>query len=291
MNLLNPVPNDPWRASGTGRPAGSVTRHASRVTARAFTLIEIAISLAIIGFAVLAIVGVLPIGMNTQRDNREETIINQDATVLMEAIRTGARGADYLTNYVYAISNYWQDYDDKGVALAGQSGVRGYTSTAAYNNEKLTNATRIIGLLSTPEYTGPDGMPVSSTFTNSFTSNRVYAYVRAISGLAVEKPPQDNQIMREDALTYRLLCVNAPMPVETNTFNHSPYAQQLAAAQRELRLSFSWPLMPSGKLLNNGSSPLTFRATVAGRIEVTNYYNLTNQWLYFYQPQSFTNAP
>jgi type II secretory pathway pseudopilin PulG len=35
-------------------------------------------------------------GHAEQRDNREETIINQDATVFMEAIRNGARGADDL---------------------------------------------------------------------------------------------------------------------------------------------------------------------------------------------------
>ena len=56
-------------------------------------MVEIAICLAIIGFALVAIIGVLPIGMNTQRDNREETIINQDATVFIEAIRNGAHGA------------------------------------------------------------------------------------------------------------------------------------------------------------------------------------------------------
>ena len=44
-----------------------------------FTMVEIAICLAIIGIALVSIIGVLPIGMNTQRDNREETIINQDA--------------------------------------------------------------------------------------------------------------------------------------------------------------------------------------------------------------------
>ena len=61
-------------------------------------MIEIAVSLAIIGFALVAIIGVLPIGMNVQQANREETIINQDATVLMDAIRSGSQGLDDLTN-------------------------------------------------------------------------------------------------------------------------------------------------------------------------------------------------
>ena len=50
-------------------------------------MIEIAIALAVIAFALVAIIGVLPIGMNVQRDNRAETIINHDATYWMEAIR------------------------------------------------------------------------------------------------------------------------------------------------------------------------------------------------------------
>src|SRR5665647_1612048 len=63
------------------------TRPSERPSECAFTMVEIAICLAIIGFALVAIIGVLPLGMNTQRDNREETIINQDATVLLEAVR------------------------------------------------------------------------------------------------------------------------------------------------------------------------------------------------------------
>ena len=66
----------------------------------AFTMIEIAISLAVIAFALVAIIGVLPTGMNVQKDNREDTIINQDGPYWLEAIRNGSRGLDYLTNYV-----------------------------------------------------------------------------------------------------------------------------------------------------------------------------------------------
>src|SRR5271156_3068044 len=75
-----------------------------------FTMVEVAISLAIIGIALVAIIGVLPMGMNVQRENREATVINQDATVFIEAIRNGARGLDDLTNYVYAITNHWTKF-------------------------------------------------------------------------------------------------------------------------------------------------------------------------------------
>src|SRR6266511_3471916 len=74
---------------------------------RGFTMIEIAIALAVIAFALVAIIGVLPIGLNVQRDNRAETIINQDATYWLEAIRGGAQGLDDMVNYVESITIKW----------------------------------------------------------------------------------------------------------------------------------------------------------------------------------------
>ncbi len=62
---------------------------------QAFTLVEIAICLGIIGFALVAIIGILPAGLQVQRDNKEDTIINQEGTYLLEAIRSGA---EELTN-------------------------------------------------------------------------------------------------------------------------------------------------------------------------------------------------
>ena len=81
-------------------------------------MVEIAICLAIIGIALVAIIGVLPIGLNVQKDNREETLIDQDATVFMENIRNGARGLDDLTNYVMAITNSWTLYTCNGTPSA-----------------------------------------------------------------------------------------------------------------------------------------------------------------------------
>jgi type II secretory pathway pseudopilin PulG len=269
-------------------------------------MIEIAICLAIIGFALLGIIGVLPIGMHTQRDTREETIINQDATVLLEVIRGAARGSDNLTNNVYAITNYSTLYDVNGVP--GPTRINGYTfsgvqintavyPTAPYSSAAITNGANIVGLLSTPEFIAnystnypPVPYPAYAAvhFNAGCYSNHVVAYVRSLSGLAAEKPPQNNPIMQEDTFTYRVYCVNAPLAVDTNTFNSSPFARQLAANQRELRMTFLWPQLPNG---NVGAGRQTFRATIAGQLAPTNYNGYLNQWLYFYQSQSFTNAP
>ena len=259
----------------------------SAFASSAFTMVEIAICLAIIGVALVAIIGVLPIGMRTQRDNREETVINQDATVFLEAIRSGARGLNDLTNYVYAITNYWTYYPSSGTP---NSGVNGYTYSAASamapfptSPFPLNSGTNIIGLLSTPEFTDATNFaPIYNLFNSSYLSNHVVAYVRSLSGPAVEKPPQDNQIIQADALAYRVLCVNAPVATDTNA--PSLYTTNLAASLHELRLTFLWPQLPNGSL---GAGRQTFRTMVAGQITQT----FTNgQWLYFYQPQSFTNV-
>jgi len=263
---------------------------------RGFTMVEIAISLAVIGIALVSIIGVLPIGMHTQRDNRQETIINQDATMLMEAIRNGAQGRDDLNNYVYAITNYVTHYPVNG---SPTTNIDGYTYTSATGTPlpipfwwTITNGMRIVGLLSTPEYTDINGQPLFSINNNiDYYSNHVVAYVRSMSGPAVEKPPQDpNSLIVGDSFTYRVLCVNAPvvadMTVVTNQFGvvTNEYFKQLNANLHEVRLSFFWPQQPNGSL---GPGRQTFRTLVAGKLVLnTNDGALS----YFYQPQSFVNV-
>src|SRR5262245_40961710 len=69
----------------------------------AFTMVEIALSIAVVAFALVAILGVLPTGMTVQKDNREDNIINQEGRYWMEALRSGALVED-LTNYVESIT-------------------------------------------------------------------------------------------------------------------------------------------------------------------------------------------
>ena len=189
----------------------------------AFTLIEVAICLAIIGIALVGIIVALPIGLNTSRDNREETIIAQDANVLLELIRNGSHGPDDLTNYVYAIKNSWTLFNPDG--SVNKSGVNDYDylnasvspvqSTPPYKFvAPINTGSNIISLLSTPEFTDLNGEPLAS-FINGGYSNHVFAYVRSLSGLAAEKPPQRNSIMQENSFSYRILCVNAPLALDT----------------------------------------------------------------------------
>jgi prepilin-type N-terminal cleavage/methylation domain-containing protein len=290
-----------------------------------FTMIEIALCLAIIGFALVAIIGVLPAGLNVQKDNREETIINQDAVVWMNAIRNGALGTEDLTNYVVGITNYWARFEvvfdpntstyKTNVAPNGGPGVDGYSGTGSQVTSvagtaddvmTLSNGTRIIGLLSTPKYFPP---PPPPGFGGTFQSNYVVAYVRAFSGSAVEKAPQGNQTIRDAAFTYKLIAENISyVPVDPGLIDLSPAgtasltnaqqligrtnlahrAQILQTNSHDLRLTFRWPQLPNGDI---GNGRVTFRAFTGGWLLPTkDFYVLPtvpDQPLFFFQPSTY----
>lgn len=271
----------------------------------AFTMIEIALSLAIIGFALVAIIGILPFGMSVQRENREETIINNDANVLLETLRSGNMGFDDLTNYVIAITNTWATYD--GARTLDRSGVDWYTPTASrLPGRALTNGFRIVGLLSTPRY-------IPDPDTGGFVSNYVVAHLRSLSGGAAEKFPQDDPNAREMAFSYRLISevISVGTPAsETVTNNawdigqvnyayyptNSPeyvarasylnYATNLQNNLHDVRLIFRWPLRPDGRVGNAGRQ--VYCTTVGGRLMLTNDYWLANFPLFFLQPTTYT---
>ena len=183
--------------SSVSGPPSSVLRP----SLRGFTMVEIAISLAVIGFALVAIVGILPIGMGVQKENRQETIINQDATVFLDAIRNGAMGLDDLTNYIINITNWATDYQDspRGPTQLGLPKIYWYTKAPSCPYP-INNGMRIIGLLSTPKYVP---LPIAKGSTG-FTSNHVVALVYSMSGPASEKFPQNNPAMQNLTFSYRL---------------------------------------------------------------------------------------
>ena len=271
-------------------------------------MMEIAISLAIIGIALVAIIGVLPIGMNVQQDNRQETIINQDAGALIEDLRNGSIGMDELTNYVFNITNYWASFNANGTMTPGTPNTYTYSRSfvtpspnypngSGNNAQPLTNGAIIIGVLSTPEFTDFAGNPTNNLY-NGGISNHIVASVYSISGPAAEKPPQDNPLMQQDSMAYHLYVVNAPVPFDTNNVafisaNNSSraYADQVNNALRELRLTFLYPLLPNGHL---GAGTKTFRTSIAGQLvfQPQNAFNSHPFYdnLYVYQSQSFVNT-
>jgi len=215
-------------------------------------MVEVALALAVIGFALVAIIGILPSGMNVQKENREETIINQDAMLFIEAIRSGAKGLDDLTNYVDRIT------------------VTRLSSSAPVSVNFTFNDWRnapwmIVGLLTTPKYVPP---------INPTVTNIVEAYVRALSGSAVDKYPQMNPTIREGAFSYKLISEVMPYEPPPDTNGIAPV---LRANLHELRLTFRWPLLPNG---NTGFGRQTFRTRVGGQWPATNVF-------YFFDPGTY----
>ncbi len=237
--------------SGIGR------REYGVVATSAFTMIEIAISLAVIGFALVAIIGILPTGMNVQKDNREETIIGHDASIFMDALRNGERGLDDLVNYVVAITNTVTLYKSQG--SGGQFLYnQGYTFTDSSTTPKfpMTNGLRIIGLLSTPRYNTAPGM-----YDPNWT-NFSYATARELYN-----PTNVAEI--------------------TSRSNFYMIAQTLHTNMCDMRLIFRWPLFANGTA---GNKRQVFRVTLGGHLLYTNDPFVTSVPLYFFEPRTYVKA-
>lgn len=192
----------------------------------AFTLVEIAIALGIIGFALVAIIGILPAGLQVQRDNKEDTIINQEGTYLMEAIRNGAEGLDELSSRVtrIVITNVTTRQDD-----------------AVYTNDNnQLQPIEVIGLLSTPSEFGQE-------------MREVRAVVRAGVGVAVDAK---SDLAFEYQVTIRNLAY-------TNSVAPPDAQQAVGAYLRDVRLDMRWPMLPGGRV---GAGRQVFRQLLSGKL-------------------------
>lgn len=249
-----------------------------------FTMIEIAIALAVIAFALVAIIGVLPTGINVQKDNREDTIVNQDAPYWLEAIRNGAKGLDYLTNFVETITI-------SNTAISNT--VREFTIfTNAPNppppmpplDGSMTNGRRIVGLLTIPKY---------QLRTNIVVTNYIVAKVRALTGSATEQGTANPDF----AFSYYMTVETTPytsQPIASNSINSAfgtnfalgtnplhtaqlkanwTEARTRQANLSEARLTFRWPLI-------TGPNRSSVRAIIGGGR--TNEFDFS-----FFKPQTF----
>ncbi len=271
----------------------------------AFTLIEIAISLAIIAFAMVAIIGVLPVGMSAQRENREETIINQDASIFMEAIRSGARGVDDLTNYVVAITNIITEFDENQKFVRDLRVWHTFNDSSLRPKYLLTNGFRIIGLLSTPKIIPIDPTPPATA--GGHYSNYVVGIFRSLSGPASDKYPQTNAEVHDLSFAYRMIADVLPYSeFDTNwawsgdpsisadtveIASRSNYWREVKNLQTNLwdvRLTFRWPIKPNGQ---PGNGRQVYRSMVSGHLIKTNDSVLTAYPLFFFEPRNYVKAP
>jgi prepilin-type N-terminal cleavage/methylation domain-containing protein len=241
---------------------------------RGFTMIEIAIAIGVIGFALVAVMGILPRGMNVQKDNREDTIISQDAPYFLNAIRNG----EQRTNNSILMSNVEE------ITVTSTSSTE--TNYAYYTNTTLSGGapnpllycdSNIVGLLSTPEF---------DYRINAGVTNVVTAIVRAMSGSAVGQTGPNAQMAFRYQMTVENMPWNfnffAPGGSPYYTANNSPdYMNYISSSLHELRLRFAWPVLPNG---NVGPNRQTFRTSISGHLS-------TNAYPYcYFQPSTYLNT-
>jgi type II secretory pathway pseudopilin PulG len=104
-----PVSWNPSRRSWMGAPSQSPRPQS------AFTMIEIALCIAVVAIAMVAIIGVLPAGLNVQKQNREESLLTQDAELLLNVLRGGQTRLQDLLNYADRVTLVRQ-YRDRAPA-------------------------------------------------------------------------------------------------------------------------------------------------------------------------------
>jgi type II secretory pathway pseudopilin PulG len=263
----------------------SSTPVAARVRARrgqaAFSLVEIAIALGVIAFALVGILGVLPAGVRVQKDNREDTIINQDGKILLEAIRSGSRGFDDLTNYVewIGVTNRPRNIGFLAASARADAKLR------ADSKMTLTNGETIIGLLSTPKFFID---PVTGELLNRQRgSNTVAARIRAMSGSALSRDLSLKDITFSYLASVELVPYQSFIGTPTPTAPGIDILPNSVALQTQpnfydLRLTIRWPVTEVGKdrTLQVGNNRKTFRTLVSGSVS-------SNDFLFFVQPNIF----
>jgi type II secretory pathway pseudopilin PulG len=73
-----------------------------------FTISEVVLAIGVVAFGLVAVLGVLPVGLAATKDNREETIIRYEALYWINAIRAGAQQFDALNQVEWAEIRVWE---------------------------------------------------------------------------------------------------------------------------------------------------------------------------------------
>jgi prepilin-type N-terminal cleavage/methylation domain-containing protein len=256
-----------------------------------FTMIEIAIAIAVVAFALVAIIGVMPTGLRVQQENREDTVVNQDGNVWLQAIRSGALGLNYLTNHIELIEVRNQ--------VGNLTSTNLYTVVTYERGEvqgDLRDGRDIVGILSTPRY--------QLDRKDQWTTNLIRAYVRAISGAAADRLVARPGGRSEFGFLYRMTVEvvphnpvagmatdvsdpNLPAEVRTNRLKLLAWGNSLQANLFDVRVAIDWPvtLVPN-QPPRIGNNRREFRTLVSGTLTATNSVPLRRP-LYFLQPNRF----
>lgn len=171
-------------------------------------MIELALCIGIISFAMVAIMGVLPLGLSVQRQNREDTVIDQEGQQWINILKNGQGGWGDLTNYLdYVLVNH-QQFAGNGVGGGGSApaiyGFRGYffNDTVPNPNVLLTNANDIVSFLSLPTFEADSGVVYSNRITAVFRSISGAQNTQIRSSNGASSVRDDNQM--QDSFRYQI---------------------------------------------------------------------------------------
>jgi len=237
-----------------------------------FTMTEIALCVAVIGIALVAIVGVLPSGLNVQRQNREDTLVAQDAQFLIEALRSGASAIPDLTNQVDFIRWRRTGAEVSEVFFRGPNYAEALPGTVI----NLTDSWQVTAILSQPRF---EFLP-----NNRVIRNEITAQFRTFSGPFTEKPyrsgtglPDPARIATALRYLVHVEAVPGPTrpPIALGAYAGQAISNNVARQQLELdqslndvRLTFQWPVFRVGNDVRVGNSEKTFRTQVVSTRQV-----------------------
>ena len=117
----------------------------------AFSLVEVAVAIGVIGFALLAIVGLVPVGQNAARDAADDTktsLIEQDVFERVRAsLHSVAAFSSPATSFPNPATSPSYYYTADGLFFSDHSNLVSAINTARQNNQPLPNyaVTIVIG--------------------------------------------------------------------------------------------------------------------------------------------------
>jgi len=229
-------------------PLQLTDRRNSLNTRSAFTMVEVALSLAIVAFALVAIIGVMPFGMNVRKQNREDTIISQDVATIIEAIRSGASSSN-----MPALKAAFVQISGPTQPITGTN----YTTAD------------IVSRLCIPRW------------DTSAATNLVRAYFRAMSGNLGDVSGTNissvvfRYVVTAAVTNYTRVSSAVPMYSALNYYTTNNLY--------EVKLTFQWPVFepPPGQFPTNfGEGRLVMRTQVSGELSPVMNGGTTNGYLF-----------
>lgn len=220
----------------------------------AFTLVEIALCIAVVSIAMVAIIGVLPTGMNVQQQNREESLLNQDAELLLNVLRSGQVGSRDLLNFADRVTLV-RDYRD-GSATRTNHFHGPLVADAPDTSEPMTDVFQLLGLVSRPRYT----REVSQNTPNGSVAvtNTIRLEMRTLSGSMANQPVIRSGNVRTPGNDQRIdFAFRYLVTVETVSRQGVRVPGDItrpedptASGVSEIRMTFEWPLVRFGAAPN-----------------------------------------